>query len=164
MKSSKLHEDTCIGLGCISIGRLSASCGKYDPMCIINDNIPTTDAKEVFTSDGSIPYPWFEVKLRLPAKIIGLVFYHNLQLEPWTDVQIRTGLTSTSAADGSSPSGLLMDLDLIVTYKGPSVTNTASYVSFPEPVVAQYILVQANWNVAKKFTLSEMRVIESKYL
>ena len=161
MKSSKLHEDTCIGLGCISIGRLSASCGKYDPMCIINDNIPTTDAKEVFTSDGLIRYPWFEVKLRLPAKIIGLVFYHNLQLEPWTDVQIRTGLTSTSAADGSSPSGLLMDLDLIVTYKGPSVTNTASYVSFPEPVVAQYILVQANWNVAKKFTLSEMRVIES---
>ena len=139
------------------------SCPLYSAACVIDENIPT-DPAEVFTTDAAITYPWFEVELKLPAKIIGIEFSHHLQLEALHDVHIRTGMTSTSAANGSTPTGLVTDLDLRAIYKGPSMTGTINIVTFVEPVEAKYILVQGNWNIAKHFTLSEMRVIESKLI
>ena len=132
----------------------------------MDENIPT-DPEEVFTTDAAITYPWFELELKKPAKIIGVEFSHHLQLNSWHDVHISAGMTSTSAANGSTPTGLLTDLDLVAIFKGcnpcnPIQAGTVNYVTFSQPVVAKYILVQANWNIAKHFTLSEMRIIESK--
>ena len=131
------------------------------------DGIIPTDPEEVFTTDAAITYPWFELELKKPAKIIGVEFSHHLQLNSWHDVHISAGMSSTSAANGSTPTGLLTDLDLVAIFKGcnpcnPIQAGTVNYVTFSEPVVAKYILVQANWNIAKHFTLSELRVIESK--
>ena len=136
----------------------------------MDENIPT-DPEEVFTTDAAITYPWFELELKKPAKIMGIEFSHHLQLNSWHDVHISAGMTSTSAADGSTPSGLLTDLDLVAIFKGCNPCNTVNtvqagtvnYVTFSEPVVAKYILVQANWNIPKHFTLSEMKVIESNF-
>ena len=137
------------------------SCPLYGPTCVIDENIPT-DPAEVFTTDAAITYPWFEVELKLPARIIGVELSHHLQLEQWHDVHIRAGMTSTAAADGSTPTGLLTDIDLMAIYKGLSLPGTVNYVTFAEPVEAKYILVQGNWDIAKHLTLSEMKVIESK--
>ena len=162
VKSAKIHEDPSFA------GNLSLlSCPLYDPTCVMDENIPT-DPEEVFTTDAAITYPWFELELKKPAKIMGIEFSHHLQLNSWHDVHISAGMTSTSAADGSTPSGLLTDLDLMAIFKGcnPCVVpqvGTVNYVTFSEPVVAKYILVQANWNIPKHFTLSEMKIIESNF-
>ena len=83
--------------------------------------------------------------------------------ERFKKVDFRAGMTSTAKTDGSEPANVITDVPLMSHYIGPAGKGELFYITFPSPVTAKYVLLQAV-NLNEPWNLAELKVIVGKLL
>ena len=82
--------------------------------------------------------------------------------QKFKNVDIRAGMTATSRNHQGSSANLITDSSpLIVNYVGPAGQGEIVTITFPTPILAQYILFQVK-NLNSNLQMAEMKVIECK--
>ena len=140
---------------------------KSDHGCryLYDDTIVDNAQAGNFFTIGGLKNPWAEVELTEAVYMTAIEIrsYGVSDDERFKKVDFRAGMTSTAKTDGSEPANVITDVPLMSHYIGPAGKGELFYITFPSPVTAKYVLLQAV-NLNEPWNLAELKVIVGKLL
>ena len=120
------------------------------------------DTRNYYFMTKPHPKPWIEI--RLSSEVAGVSGLEIMCGAPATKyfggVSIRAGTQPTALLDGED--GLTVDNNVntyVGTYQGPEGGGETVYISFPEPMLVKYILLQKDAESNVRLAAQEIKVL-----
>ena len=143
------------------------------PPYAIDDAVDHSQAAGNYRSKPGFQKPWIEIHLTEPALIAGLevTSLGHADMKRFKKVIFRAGLTQSPVGKGQGGNDLLTHNPYILEYVDFNTQGEVIYITFPEPVVAKYILLQGNdFKGGRQPTdsvvleMAEVRIIKCKFV
>ena len=143
------------------------------PPFAIDDVVDHSKAAGNYRSKPGFQKPWIEIHLSAPVLIAGLevTSLGHEDMKRFKKVIFRAGLTQSPVAKGQGGNELQTHNRYMLEYIDFNTQGEVIYITFPEPVVAKYILLQGNdFKGGRQPTdsvvleMAEVRIIKCKSL
>ena len=143
------------------------------PPYAIDDAVDHSQAAGNYRSKPGFQKPWIEIHLTGPVLISGLevTTLGHEDKKRFKKVIFRAGLTQSPVAKGQGGNELQTHNTFVYEYLPSNTQGEVIYITFPEPMVAKYILLQGNDFKGGRaptdsvvLEMAEVRIIKCKFL
>ena len=116
------------------------------PPFAIDNAVDHSKAAGNYRSKPGFQKPWVEIHLSGPKLIAGLevTTLGHEDKKRFKKVIFRAGLTQSPVAKGQGGNDLQTHNTYVLEYVNFNTQGEVIYITFPEPIVAKYILIQGN--------------------
>ena len=136
-----------------------------------DDSVDNSQAAGNYRSKPGFQKPWLEIHLASQVEVSGLEItsFGFQDKKRFKKVIVRAGLTRSPVSKGQGGNDLLTHNPFVYEYVDYNLKGEVIYITFPEPIVAKYILLQGNDNPSQReptdsvvLELAEVRVVQCK--
>ena len=144
----------------------------HRPLFAIDDIVDHSQETGNYRSKPGDRKPWIEVALTAPVQVAGLEIttYGATNNRRFEKVVVRAGLVQSPVGGPGTGNSVRNHNPRVTEYVDKAERGEVILLTFPSPVTARYILIQANGSPADSFPtdsvileLAEVRVIKCKW-